>query len=160
VAYHVESGRAGIGRKKQEGITQHSKNGVAYGLGAGLEEQCFEQARSECEALERGGSFNGMANSSNSYRNPWADLVWLPCSDGKARPTQPGLFPLASRVSGRMVVVRAREQGGTTIQETHQYSRIGALKGFGNSIVPQLAAEFINAAEGAINEIIQFNSND
>jgi hypothetical protein len=53
----------------------------------------------------------------------WADLQWLPCSDGKARPTQPGLFPLAHGVP----------------------SRVGKLRAYGNAIVPQVAAEFIQA---------------
>lgn len=58
-------------------------------------------------------------------RAPWAasDLVWLPCRDGKARATQPGLQPLAHGVRNRIL----------------------ALRGAGNSIVPQVAAEVIAA---------------
>jgi DNA (cytosine-5)-methyltransferase 1 len=55
--------------------------------------------------------------------SPWADLVWLPCRDGKARPTQPGLQPLAHGVS----------------------ARVGRLRGYGNAIVPQVAAKVILA---------------
>jgi DNA (cytosine-5)-methyltransferase 1 len=55
--------------------------------------------------------------------DPWAELEWIACSDGKARPTQPGLFPLAHGVSGR----------------------VGRLRAYGNAIVPQVAAEFIAA---------------
>jgi len=55
--------------------------------------------------------------------SPWADLIWLPCRDGKARPTQPGLQPLAHGVS----------------------ARVGRLRGYGNAIVPQVAAEVIRA---------------
>jgi DNA (cytosine-5)-methyltransferase 1 len=54
---------------------------------------------------------------------PWSDLLWLPCTDGKARPTQSGLFPLAHGISGR----------------------VGRLRAYGNAIVPQVAAEFIQA---------------
>jgi DNA (cytosine-5)-methyltransferase 1 len=53
----------------------------------------------------------------------WGDLKWLQCSDGKARPTQPGLFPLAHGVS----------------------NRVGRLRAYGNAIVPQLAAVFVMA---------------
>ena len=56
-------------------------------------------------------------------RSVWADLVWLPCRDGKARPTQSGLQPLAHGVS----------------------ARVGRLRGYGNAIVPQVAAEVISA---------------
>ena len=56
--------------------------------------------------------------------NPWATVEWIECSDGKARPTQPGLFPLAHGVSGR----------------------VGRLRAYGNAIVPQVAEAFIRAA--------------
>jgi DNA (cytosine-5)-methyltransferase 1 len=53
----------------------------------------------------------------------WSNSVWLPCTDGKARRTEPGIFPLADGIPGRVAM----------------------LKGFGNAIVPQVAAEFIKA---------------
>jgi len=56
---------------------------------------------------------------------PWGDAVWIPCADGKLRPApaEPALFPLASGIR----------------------NRVGALRGAGNAIVPQVAAEFIRA---------------
>ena len=53
----------------------------------------------------------------------WRDFDLLPCLDGKARRVEPGTFPLAHGVSGR----------------------VGLLRGYGNAIVPQVAAEFIKA---------------
>jgi len=85
------------------------------------------------------------ARAPGAARGPWSDLVWLPCGDGTARPTQPGLRPLAHGVSGRVAVVRPGEQADTAIPETHWYNRSGALKGFGNAIVPQVAAVFVRA---------------
>lgn len=55
--------------------------------------------------------------------HPWAGAVWLPCTDGKARPAQPGIQPLAHGVP----------------------ARLGRLRAYGNAIVPQAAAEFIRA---------------
>lgn len=60
---------------------------------------------------------------SASLGSAWADCIWLPCTDGKARPTQPGIQPLASRVP----------------------NRVGTLRGAGNAIVPQAAAEVLRA---------------
>lgn len=77
--------------------------------------------------------------------NAWGNVAWLPCSDGKLRPTQPGLFPLAHGVRGRMAVSRTRIEGCAEVQETRWYSRVGALRGFGNAIIPQVAAVFVRA---------------
>jgi len=54
----------------------------------------------------------------------WADCDWLACTDGKARPVEPGTFPLAHGVR----------------------ARVGKLRAYGNAIVPQVAAAFIGAA--------------
>jgi DNA (cytosine-5)-methyltransferase 1 len=48
---------------------------------------------------------------------------WIACRDGKARPVEPGTFPLAHGIP----------------------ARVGRLRGYGNAIVPQVAAEFIGA---------------
>jgi DNA (cytosine-5)-methyltransferase 1 len=56
---------------------------------------------------------------------PWSDLIWLPCTDGKQRPTQSGIFPLAHGIP----------------------ARVAKLCAAGNAIVPQVAAEFIKASQ-------------
>jgi DNA (cytosine-5)-methyltransferase 1 len=63
--------------------------------------------------------------------SPWSpsDLVW--CRDGKWRDVEPGSFPLAHGVPGR----------------------VGRLRAYGNAIVPQLAATFIRATCEAIEEV-------
>jgi DNA (cytosine-5)-methyltransferase 1 len=53
----------------------------------------------------------------------WQAADWLPCRDGKARPVEPGTFPLAHGVS----------------------ARVGRLRAYGNAIVPQAAQVFIEA---------------
>lgn len=55
--------------------------------------------------------------------SPWSNCDWLPCRDGKARPVEPGTFPLASRIPGR----------------------VGRLRAYGNAIVPQVAQAFVEA---------------
>jgi DNA (cytosine-5)-methyltransferase 1 len=54
---------------------------------------------------------------------PWTRGVAILCSDGKARRIEPSIFPLAHGVSGR----------------------VGLLRGYGNAIVPQVAAQFVKA---------------
>lgn len=53
----------------------------------------------------------------------WSAADWLDCRDGKARPVEPGTFPLAHGVP----------------------ARVGRLRAYGNAIVPQVAAEVIAA---------------
>lgn len=57
----------------------------------------------------------------------WDNYDLLPCLDGKTRRVESGTFPLAHGVSGR----------------------VGLLRGYGNAIVPQVAAQFIQACEEA-----------
>lgn len=56
--------------------------------------------------------------------SPWGAFSLIPCRDGKARRIEPGSFPLADGLPGRL----------------------GLLRGYGNAIVPELAKEFILAA--------------
>lgn len=76
--------------------------------------------------------------SQRSRRTSWTDCDWLPCADGKARPVEPGTFPLVDGVSFKL------GSGGAFEGKSRQ----GMLRGYGNAIVPQVAAEFIRAALG------------
>jgi DNA (cytosine-5)-methyltransferase 1 len=70
------------------------------------------------------------SESTNPHHGFWSDADWLGCRDGKFRPVEPGAFPLANGIP----------------------ARVGRLRGYGNAIVPQVAAEFIKAFMGAVNE--------
>jgi len=56
----------------------------------------------------------------------WKDADWVRCRDGKWRPIESGTFPLVDGAA----------------------ARVGRLRGYGNAIVPQAAAEVIKAAIG------------
>lgn len=108
------------GEQEEEGRVQQSKRsgiGVASG-GRGATCIMGNTRRERCNRQSWRRANNQPANT-----NAWADIEWLPCADGKARPTQSGVCPLAHGVPGR----------------------VGLLRGYGNAIVPPLAAEFIAA---------------
>jgi DNA (cytosine-5)-methyltransferase 1 len=72
-----------------------------------------------------GGNLNtGWPGQDNG---PWRDADWLFCRDGKWRSVEPGTFPLAHGLP----------------------DRVGLLRGYGNAIVPQAAAAFIESFEVA-----------
>jgi DNA (cytosine-5)-methyltransferase 1 len=103
---HARGRYEGVGAEGQSGrIAKHSDVGeLADADDSGL------QGRIE----RRDGS---------RQQSPWSPSMvsWLPCTDGKQRPTQSGIFPLAHGVPARVAKLRAA----------------------GNAIVPQVAAEFI-----------------
>jgi hypothetical protein len=71
----------------------------------------------------------------------WSPCDWLPCADGKSRPVEPGTFPLAHGVPARM----------------------GRLRGYGNAIVPQVAAAFIGAymdITGSVDAVVVESAGD
>lgn len=65
---------------------------------------------------------------SGATRGFWSPADWIPCRDGKARPVEPGAFPLAHGAPARM----------------------GRLRATGNAIVPQVAAAFISSVMDAL----------
>jgi DNA (cytosine-5)-methyltransferase 1 len=55
--------------------------------------------------------------------NPWERYILIECADGKSRRIESGLAPLVDGIPGR----------------------VGMLRGYGNAIVPTLAAQFVRA---------------
>lgn len=74
----------------------------------------------------------------------WSNPYWIECRDNKYRPIKPGLEPLVDGLS-RGVVRSGNPNSNAT-------ARAMRLKGYGNAIVPQVAAEFIGAAITCIYE--------
>ncbi len=68
---------------------------------------------------ERDPATHGLALSTSAF----TPVDWIPCRDGRARPIEPGTLPLVDGIS----------------------DRVGRLRGYGNAIVPQVAAAFIAA---------------
>ena len=74
-------------------------------------------------AHEQGREGQSLGQLGASNQGHWTDYDIIHCIDGKSRRIEPGTFPLADGIPGR----------------------VGLLRGYGNAIVPQIAAEFIQA---------------
>lgn len=101
------------------GVPQPVGTGQACGVGVsasgGREGQRHQPAHGL--ALQAGADAD-RAGPTNGY---WRTADWLGCTDGKWRPVEPGSFPLASGITGR----------------------VGRLRGYGNAICAPLAAAFV-----------------
>jgi len=103
------------GRSRQSG----NGSGIVWGL------PCEGSPDGGMAHTERNGGRADITQRGSQGRKVglWTHTDWLPCTDGKARPVEPGTFPLAHGIPGR----------------------VGRLRAYGNAIVPQVAAEFIRA---------------
>ena len=77
----------------------------------------------EREAVNRQAGCDSATDRPSQTNGHWRDADWLFCRDGKWRPVEPGTFPLAHGLP----------------------ARVGRLRGYGNAIVPQVAAAWIEA---------------
>lgn len=94
------------------------------------------QERWERPNVRPSGLFDGARsedNTTNPHHGFWSDADWLGCRDGKFRPVEPGTFPLANGIP----------------------ARVGRLRGYGNAIVPEVAAEFVRAFLAASDDAIK-----
>jgi DNA (cytosine-5)-methyltransferase 1 len=107
-------------------------NLCAAGVGAPhIRQRLYWVADSERRAAKRHGFKMGIAPRKDQgreekrqrFRNDAWNGEYVDCRDGKRRPVEPGTLPLAHGVPGR----------------------VGLLRGYGNAIVPQVAAAFIKA---------------
>lgn len=130
-------------RQLAEGMPEASRFGIADGLANAtgqLHHQCndgtdeFGWARHPEQ--NRLGSEPVRALEVNGF---WRDADWLLCRDGKWRPVEPGTFPLVNGAAARLGRV---EPGVARVASSN---RVGRLKGYGNAINAQAAAEFIRA---------------
>ena len=115
----VDDGGGG-GERMAAGQTYQPGGGRPYG---GLDhadrigcERGAARSRKDVPAERRATEGSGASH--------WSRVVFIPCADGRARPIKPGILPLADGLPGRM----------------------GRLRAYGNAIVPQVAAAFIEAA--------------
>ena len=148
--------RAGQGQRWPAEKGREPQPGTAGELSQGFERPGIDRGVVEsekhrlqgCGATENcgsGSSENGQSDKSagaialcgsgieptNAPESIWRNPDWLYCRDGKWRPVESGTFPLANGLP----------------------ERVGLLRGYGNAIVPQVAAEVIKAYMGVNYEL-------
>jgi DNA (cytosine-5)-methyltransferase 1 len=121
-------------RQPQRGVLDADRRGAARelehagrargGWDAGANDRS-KAARAGARTLAGRGGDEPIAAGAAHF---WANADWIECTDGRSRPVEPGTFPLAHGVP----------------------ARVGRLRGYGNAIVPQVAAVFIEAALAAL----------
>jgi len=75
------------------------------------------------EGADRRGATDPCAPSAGATNGFWSNVAWIPCRDGKWRPTEPGTFPLAHGAA----------------------ARVGRLRMYGNCIVAPQVEAFVRA---------------
>ena len=96
----------------------------ATGRELGDTDDTGSQGRGLSGTTEGGNSSSErVARSAGATNGFWSTCDWLPCIDGKARPVEPGTFPLAHGIA----------------------NRVGLLRGYGNSLVAPQAQAFIES---------------
>lgn len=103
--------------------------GLGDALGAGLEGLAGDEPHGH-EPGRLDAHADRPAAPAGGSGGPWADVIWLPCGDGKSRPIEPGIAPVAHGVPGR----------------------VGRVRAYGNAILPHLAADFLIASLEAAEE--------
>ena len=112
------------GRDERSGRWAESANGSGDRIVANANNARSQRRErmSECSDKQSfgSGSMEGRPDPNHDF---WTDADWLGCRDGKFRPVESGTFPLANGIP----------------------ARVGRLRGYGNAIVPQVAAKFVKA---------------
>lgn len=121
-----DGGRLDEQERAAQGRVADGRDGAGMpvdGMGDSARATRTRFGRDGAEVLPVETAGGGRTSSARMQHRFWDDFALVACKDGKYRRTQPGIFPLADGIPGR----------------------VGILRGAGNAIVPQVAAEFIAA---------------
>lgn len=148
---------------------------VADMCGEGLEERAEQSSRREFKAVERGGVVSGLVQSDGarcehgivtteterhrssvepaSRANAWSHYNIIQCLDGKARRIESQSQSMVDGLSAYLDALRTAGASETEIIAAlcsfplvkGAAGRAMLLKGYGNAIVPELAAQFVMA---------------
>lgn len=103
------------------------------------------EVREESDIIREGAELRGPVTKSGSVCGFWEGAEWIPCRDPEVpgainwRPIEPGTFPLAPRFTEGV------GRGKSSLGGMARRNRNIRIKGYGNSIVKQVATTFIKA---------------
>lgn len=147
-------GRCGVPERADQ--QPAGSSGVAGELADTMRQQ-FDGSGSPGKGRRAQSADGGISDSTDPHHGFWSDADWLGCRDGKFRPVEardeslaygfPGGVGCSSDPSLRKAIEEIGFPLGTNIP-----ARVARLRGYGNAIVPQCAAEFIKAFTGAAAE--------
>ena len=128
---------------RQQGRAESERGIVAGGCGAGGLGDTREPRLSLPEQPELSGAERDHeGRATQQPGGAWADFLLIPCRDGKLRriSSQPGDEPL---VNGIPRDLGRRKPALRSVAKHARGNRVGRLRGYGNAIVPQVAAVFV-----------------
>lgn len=137
-----ESGR--VTKSVLEAAGHSVTGGMGYADNSRLERHIRNDSAAGRERAAGSVAAPGLHSRPLEVNGFWRDADWLFCRDGKWRPVEPGTFPLVDGAAARLGRV---EPGVARVASSN---RVGRLKGYGNAINAQAAAEFIRAYMGVI----------
>jgi len=144
---HAESNGRDQGRAESDGRDAGAGRDA---VGLGNAEHPRPQGGDRPRGMEAGG-----AGAAVVQAGPWDDYAVVHCRDNRSRRVpvpESGVFPLAYGIPRDLGYLLARLEGmgqsaadARRILAAARRNRVGRLRGYGNAIVPQLAAEFVSA---------------
>jgi len=118
-----KDGRGSAGQRLDRGEECHAKHSGGIGGLGDTKQPGLEGHARHGDGSNQPGRLTAAEDGHATPAGAWSDFGLVYCRDGKTRRIEPGTFPLVDGVPGR----------------------VGLLRGYGNAIVPQVAAEFIRA---------------
>ncbi|EAM8300640.1 DNA cytosine methyltransferase [Salmonella enterica] len=117
-------------------------SGMGYADNSRLERHIRDDSAEGWEGTTGSVTTTGLHSRALEVNGFWRDADWVLCRDEQWRPVEPGTFPLVARFA------KSLGHGKSSLRAMAGRNRTGRLKGYGNAINAQAAAEFIRAYMG------------
>ena len=151
LGFEPRSGRPDWQSQERLHWEEFGADGKSNGLGDTGQPR-LERHAGHGDGRQEPGWLDAQAHGHAAKTSPWDRYAVVACTDGNSRRFEPESFPLVAGIpaKARPVISRLVELGfsakdAARIVREARRNRIVQLQGYGNAIVPALAAEFILA---------------